>query len=70
MNINPKILNKILANQQYINKPYTMTERDLFQEYKDSSISANQWYITLTLKNQKNMITSKDSEKNPTPISD
>ena len=44
MNIGAKILNKFLANR--ISNPskssYTMIKLSLFQEYKDSSIQANQ----------------------------
>ena len=44
MNIDTKILNKILANriQQHIKSSYTMIKLGLFQGCKDSSIYANQ----------------------------
>ena len=68
MNIDAKILNKILAirTNNTLKRSYTMTKWALSQGCKDSSISANQsnviYYIN-KLKNESHMIISIDAEK-------
>ena len=56
VNIEAKILNKILANiiQQHIKSSYTVIKLGLFQGSKDSSIYANQSMLYIILTNWKN----------------
>ena len=62
MNIDAKILNKILAEFSNTSKSsYTMIKLGLFQECKDSSIYANQYHIN-KLKDKNRMIISTDAE--------
>ena len=67
MNIDAKILNKILENiiQQHIKKIILHVQVSLLQGCKDSSISAKQsmQYTTLTFKDKNDMIISIDAEK-------
>ena len=68
MNIDAKILNKILANRtnNILKRAYIMTKLSLFQGCKDSSIFTNQtmWYtISTDWKIKNHMIISIDAEK-------
>ena len=67
MNIDAKLLNKILANNSaiYQKTHNTMIKLGLFQECKDSSIYANQsmWYTILTNWKIKTIWSSQQMQK-------